>query len=478
MDRLNAGVRSNGMLFTNYYLAFPLCSPCRSTVLSGRMPHNTGFVDNGSLNSSLFHPVQEAQSLPVWLRKAGYQTMLAGKYMNGYHQHGGSKEQMNFATYVPAGWSDWYGFQTISFFGTRVNINGQTTLYPKDAYQTDIIANTSLAWLKGRGPNGPDGKPTTSGQGQGGYDPEKGPFFMMLTPHAPHAPYTPAPRHKGTLAGLKKPYNPAFNEADDLQCTQPGKMANKSAVDVAKMTEIHQSRSESLLAIDEMIGGLIDLLAIGIGIGKQATLSNTYIFFTSDNGYHLGEHRLNPGKREFFEHDIAVPFIVMGPKVQINATETRIIGNYDLAPTFLELAGATAELPAPPFNTGIDGVSFVPLLFGSADGTAPVLWKRAYSLQESWSTQEGSKGSKKVPVGLIAAYSGLRWKEDREDEEDGSRNVLYVEFTDGNKAFYDLDVDFWQTNNTITTLDPAMEKMYAAELAKVKECTSTACPGH
>ena len=43
------------------------------------MPHNTGFVNNDALNSSQFHPVQEAQSLPVWLRKAGYQTMLAGK---------------------------------------------------------------------------------------------------------------------------------------------------------------------------------------------------------------------------------------------------------------------------------------------------------------------------------------------------------------------------------------------------------------
>jgi hypothetical protein len=92
--------------------------------------------------------------------------------------------------------------------------------------------------------------------------------------------------------------------------------------------------------------------------------------------------------------------------------------------------------------------------------------------------QEGSHGSKKVHVGLTAAYSGLRWKEEREDEADGLRNVLYVEFTDGNKAFFDLDVDFWQTNNTIASLDPATEKMYAAELAKVRECAGTACPGH
>jgi arylsulfatase A-like enzyme len=104
MNQLNTRVRSKGMLFTSYYLAFPLCSPCRSTVLSGRMPHNHGFVDNGSLNSSLYHPVQEAQSLPVWLEKAGYQvpliisTMLPGtvqsctyalihRYTTTHHHH-------------------------------------------------------------------------------------------------------------------------------------------------------------------------------------------------------------------------------------------------------------------------------------------------------------------------------------------------------------------------------------------------------
>ena len=101
-----------------------------------------------------------------------------------------------------------------------------------------------------------------------------------------------------------------------------------------------------------------------------------------------------------------------------------------------------------------------------------------YSLQESWSTQEGSQGPKKqAPVGLIAAYSGLRWKEERPDEPGGSRNTLYVEFTDGNAAFFDLDVDFWQTNNTIGALDNATRKMYADALARVRECTGKGCPG-
>ena len=62
---------------------------------------------------------------------------------------------------------DWYGFQTVNFFGTQVNINGESVKYPQDNYQTDIIANLSLSWLRSK------------------HDRSK-PFFMFITPHAPY----------------------------------------------------------------------------------------------------------------------------------------------------------------------------------------------------------------------------------------------------------------------------------------------------
>ena len=58
------------------------------------------------------------------VKAAGYQTVLAGKYMNGYHGKGG-----DWATYIPKGWTDWFGFQTVDFFGTQVNVNGVSTKY-------------------------------------------------------------------------------------------------------------------------------------------------------------------------------------------------------------------------------------------------------------------------------------------------------------------------------------------------------------
>ena len=70
--------------------------------------------------------------------------MLCGKYMNGYH----ANKPARAANYVPPGWTNFYGFQTVAFFGTAVNKDGVTDVYPADNYQTDIIANISLHWMR------------------------------------------------------------------------------------------------------------------------------------------------------------------------------------------------------------------------------------------------------------------------------------------------------------------------------------------
>jgi len=443
MKRLNSRVRNSGVLFTNYYLAYPLCSPSRSTILTGRWPHNTGFFTNSDLNSSKFHPTQEAHTVNTWLQDAGYHTMLCGKYMNGYHGSGGK-----WATYVPPGWGDWFGFQTVDFFGTQVNINGNSTKYPKSSYQTDIIANISLNWLRKS------------------WNQSK-PFFMFLTPHAPHAPYTPAPRHKGTLANLTQPLDPSFNMAEDLQKLLPGVLGGLPEVKVKKMDEIYQKRAESLLAIDEMIGHLLDEIQT---LGVQ---DHTYVFFSCDNGYHLGQQRLPPGKREIFQHDINVPLIISGPGISPHSTITAIAGNYDLASTWAELTGVTPPTDAPV----IDGHSLVPL-FNRQD------WPRKYTLQEGYQScemgrGEGSACSKKwgpalaeddfEKVNNIATkpdYSGLhkpgKW--------------MYVEYRDGGKAFFDSTVDPWQTKNIWETLPQANQTEMAAMLANVVNCSGSACP--
>lgn len=460
MAQLNNRVRKNGMLFTNYYLAYPLCSPSRSAILTGRFPHNTGFTDNSKLNSSLFHPTQEAATVNTWLAARGYETVLIGKYMNGYH---GAKGK--WAHYVPPGWTSWYGFQTVDFFGTQVNVNGVSTAHPMTDYQTDIIANYSIDWLRNK------------------RDRSK-PFFMMLTPHAPHAPYTPAPRHAGTLANLTQPADPAFNMPTALQKLLPGNLANLPLVDAGAMNDIFERRAESLLAVDEMIGGVLDELR------EQGVQQNTFFFFSCDNGYHLGQHRMPPGKREIFQHDVNVPLIVSGPGIAAGSVSTTLYQNIDLARTWAALAKVPVSPSAPP----VDGKSMAAELLGKS--SQPV---RGYSLHEGYQSCEAGHGEGKAcshtllgtgaddaavvggthdeipPHGVLwpalgRDYSGLRLKSG--DHPD----AMYVEYTDGGRAYFNCTADPWQTTNAYPTLSADVKSALAATLAKVVNCAGTDCP--
>lgn len=88
-------------------------------------------------------------------------------------------------------------------------------------------------------------------------------------------------------------------------------------------------------------------------LDKAGVLDNTYIFYSSDNGYHIGQHRLGPGKECGFEEDINIPLIVRGPGVPKGKVSDIVTTHTDLAPTFLTLAGA-------PIRADFDGAA-IPL---------------------------------------------------------------------------------------------------------------------
>src|SRR5439155_4507014 len=92
-------------------------------------------------------------------------------------------------------------------------------------------------------------------------------------------------------------------------------------------------RLQSMLAVQDLVAAILDALAAA---GK---LDDTYLFFTSDNGYHFGEHRLMPGKQTPYEEDLRVPLVVRGPAVPSGVILPHLVGNIDFAPTFLALAG-------------------------------------------------------------------------------------------------------------------------------------------
>src|SRR5215213_6283799 len=106
------------------------------------------------------------------------------------------------------------------------------------------------------------------------------------------------------------PNPPSFNE-DDVS-DKPAWIGNTPILTPEEVDELRQryrQRLRSLQSVDEMVGRLVGVLR------QTGELSNTYIVFTSDNGLHLGEHRINKKKWTAYEEAIRVPLLVRGPGV-------------------------------------------------------------------------------------------------------------------------------------------------------------------
>ncbi len=128
------------------------------------------------------------------------------------------------------------------------------------------------------------------------------------------------------------------------------------------MQQRFTSRIEAIQAADEGVRDLVDSLA------ANSELDSTYIFFVSDNGYLLGEHRLSH-KNYIYREAMEIPFAVRVPGALERTVSDVPVTLTDLAPTFADLAGATPERL-------VDGESFAALLRGE-----PFTWRDTQLIQ-------------------------------------------------------------------------------------------------
>uniref|UniRef100_S4RL60 Sulfatase N-terminal domain-containing protein n=1 Tax=Petromyzon marinus TaxID=7757 RepID=S4RL60_PETMA len=134
-------IGDEGATFTNAFVASPLCCPSRSSILTGKYPHNHGVVNNslsGNCSSAAWQKLQETDAFPVHLRRAGYHTFFAGKYLNPY-----GDGSVGGVAHVPPGWDVWNGLvQNSKYYNYTLSVNGKLeehgTDYSKD-YLTDLI---------------------------------------------------------------------------------------------------------------------------------------------------------------------------------------------------------------------------------------------------------------------------------------------------------------------------------------------------
>ena len=158
---------------------------------------------------------------------------------------------------------------------------------------------------------------------------DSGPWFAVLAPSTPHDPYTPSPAHRHDFDGVAWD-PPAFNEPD--MTDKPSWLRDLPPQDRDRMRRVFEGKLEELQDLDDLVGRVLDVL------WRTGQLGRTWIFFVSDNGYLLGEHRLFR-KEQPYEESAGIPFVVRGPGVE-PGTSDALVSQVDLMPTALDIAGA------------------------------------------------------------------------------------------------------------------------------------------
>jgi N-acetylglucosamine-6-sulfatase len=186
------------------------------------------------------------------------------------------------------------------------------------------------------------------------------PFFAYVAPKAPHSPFTPAPRDEHAYDGINGPRLPSFNERD-VSDKPPSirELPRLTSDKIAAIDKRHENRAETLQAVDDLVQGVVRTL------NNANAMGNTYIFFTSDNGWHHGEHRILRAKSRTYEEDINMPLLVRGPGVDASSTTPKLILNTDYLPTFTHLACSSISCDTTNWSYTPDGGSLRPVLRGN-----------------------------------------------------------------------------------------------------------------
>ena len=379
MSQTKALLQDGGAFGIHAYVAVPICCPSRANILSGRYAHNLRdatyepFPQGASGGSCGDEPVEdlpqngalpcgcmrmnissfgtfESETFASRLQTSGYRTAYFGKYLNppamvkycrdetiGPLEHG-----------WPQGWDTFYGmcdqastpaggYYDVNWVDSVANATTFTGASP-DEYTTSVIGNKTSEWIT-----------------QHASDPSMSatPFMVVAATRAPHAPYLPPPWYADKFSEITSPRSVgSYNHSTENKAPWMATNLPLDASDATHFDEIMRRRWGALLAVDDLVAGVMSALE------KASYLNSTYVCYWSDHGYHLGSFRLQEGKMHFYEFDIRVPFMLRGPGIPAGLTLDHVVGNIDLAPTFLDIAGVATNGLSPP----IDGHSMLPLV--------------------------------------------------------------------------------------------------------------------
>jgi arylsulfatase A-like enzyme len=415
-----------GTKFSAGLAAPPLCCPDRAGILTGDYPHNDGVFSNAPGYPTLRH---KADTLPVWLSRAGYRTGFVGKFLNGYVAKAG---------YAPApGFDSWFAYDaSTAYLDYTVSDQGQPRAYGggRGDYSTDVFTGQALRFLR---------------------NPSRRPFFLWLAYNAPHDSHVAVP-HCDTFDPLPPdqasylrfdelhlPRPPSFNEADVSD--KPSAVSSLPILDaphIGYMIRRYRCTAAALSEVDRGVNRIMYALR------HRGDLRNTIVFYLSDNGYFFGEHRIDFGKSYPYEPALRVPYAIRVPPQYRERrpphSAPEVVSNQDVAPTILDYAGGVPPCARPRRCRRFDGHSLRPLLGGAG----------------RWPRDRG------VLAELDA--NGIRYATIR------TRDYVYTRYADGERELYDLRRDPSELDNVAG--DPAhatVEAGLAARLAALRHCSGT-----
>ncbi len=402
MPRTTEWMVQGGRSFDQAFVTTPSCCPSRSSLFSGRYVHNHGVAGQEEAAD-----LDQSATVQKYLKDAGYATAMAGKYLNSWPL--GTKPP-NFDRYamVKGGYTDQYW-----------NLDGTVRLLPD--YTTTHIGTKAVEFI--------DAFDATN---------DAKPWFMYLSPLAPHSPRTPEAKYANTPVP-PWPGNPAVNEnvSDKPPYLSWRPVMTQSAID-----DLRTSSLRTLMSVDDMVDRVMRELQ------AKGELDNTLVIFTSDNGYHWGEHRYS-GKFTPHLPSIDVPLFLRWPgKVSAGSHSSSMVTNVDIAPTILESAGVTPTGPA------LDGRS----LLSTRPGRDRLL------IEYFFDVANGTNSPPTWAATLTPTYE-------------------YVENTLSNgstvREYYNLTSDPWQLTNLYsngTTADDPPVAPLSSRLAADRACAGTTCP--
>jgi N-acetylglucosamine-6-sulfatase len=456
MPKTQALIGNAGASFLHAYVSMPLCCPSRVTVQTGQYAHNHHVMGNTPPQGG-YSQFNDKDDMPVWLQKAGYRTVHIGKMPNGF----GTETN---ETYVPPGWGpfpakgEFYGFigPPSSYTGFTLDENGATKTYSPEDYSTTVYADKAVDAIDRNFTDFPSS-----------------PLYMQVQFFAPHDPATPEEKYANAFATSPLPIDASFNEKNVKD--KPGwiRVIRRFGPGlIAKIQTRYQHRLETLLSVDDAVERIVNDLS------ARGELDNTYLIFTSDNGFMQGQHRLHQGKFAPYEPSVQVPLMVRGPGIPAGSLPRAAVWNGDITATILKIANAEPGLQQ-------DGRSLLPYAQDpNLKSTRPIL------------LETGPPGATAEPGTPSATSAGNRIhfsKYVKNLDLDHTAQIaraivapryraihtnryVLVKYSNGNREMYDLATDPLELNSIYKNSRYfPVRKYLLKKLAKLSGCVGGKC---